>query len=96
VGRIGMNVKDFDGCTPREFNAIVEAWNTDMQNGYRETWERVRTQCFFIARSHSTDNFGPKDIMHFDWDKESGRSKTTDPIADKKHYEEIKKQRGLV
>lgn len=90
-----MNVKDFDGCTPREFSDIVEAWNTDRQNEYREAWERTRMQCYFIVRSHSADSFGPNDVIHFDWDKTPAKN-NTNPEVDKKHYEETKKQRGII
>ena len=90
-----MNVKDFDRCTPREFNAIVEAWNTDRQSEYREAWERVRMQCYFVVRAHSADRFGPNDVIHFDWDNKTSTI-NVDPLEDKKHYEEIKKQRGLI
>jgi len=98
VGRIGMSVMDFDRCTPREFNEIVEAWTTGKKNEERAEWEQTRMQCFYYVRMHTTDKLDPKDIIRFEWDnKDDGKTETCkmDPEKERQRYGEIKKKRGI-
>lgn len=93
-----MSVMDFDRCTPREFNEIVEAWTTEKKNEERAAWEQTRMQCFYYVRMHTTTNLDPKDLFRFDWDERKEDQKENnkkDPEQERKRYEEIKKKRGI-
>lgn len=99
TGCIGMSVDDFCRCTPREFQAVYEAWAEDEKRRERAAWERTRMQCTIMLQPYSKKALNPKDVFHFDWDA------STDSATDeseqltakeiRERFEKVKREQGL-
>lgn len=93
-----MAMDDWMRCTPAEFMDIWDAWNEMHERQTRDDWERARMTCLCSLQPYSGKKLKARDVMQFPWDeKEPKRSVLTaeEIAADKRHYEEVKKARGL-
>ena len=93
---MGMSIEDFDLCAPREFQAIADAWQQGQTQRYRDSWERARMMCLCALQPYSEKRLRPRDIMEFEWDKKAVQTMSEEELkADRKHYEEVKRARGI-
>ena len=96
-----MSLQDFDRCTPLEFEKIFEIWHENQQVAVRTSWEQTRQLAVCMLQPWAKKALRPRDVMEFSWDEpatgEKPRRKKTDAEreADKRHYEIVKKARGL-
>ena len=98
-----MSLQDFDLCTPLEFEKIFEKWRLRSEAAVRRSWEQTRQLAAIILQPYAQKTLQPSDVMTFEWDEEpsadasvAGTKKTAeDRAAEKRHYEEVKKARGL-
>lgn len=103
VGCIGMSLQDFDQCTPLEFNEIYECWSKERQMQIRNDWERTRQLTVRLLLPYSQKALKAEDVMEFVWDKKNdgdavaNKEKTREEIeAEARHFERVKKARGLL
>lgn len=97
---MGMSLQDFDQCTPPEFERIFGMWRESQEAAYRTGWEQTRQLAACVLLPYVSEELDPRDVMEFEWDRESReqepRKKTRrEREAEKRHYEEVKKARGL-
>jgi hypothetical protein len=92
VGRIGMSVKDFDGCTPHEFKIIMDEWE---KSHVRDEWERTRMMCLCMIQPHTSEKLSARDVMKFAWDKEEQKvvAKKRSKEEEDEHWKEVMKKR---
>ena len=101
MGRMGMSLQDFDQCTPLEFEKIFEMWRESQEVAFRTGWEQTRQLAVCILLPYASKELKPLDVMEFPWDQpdangQTRKKKTRKELeAEKKHYEEVKKARGL-
>lgn len=97
---MGMSLQDFDQCTPLEFEKIFEPWLRSQEAAFRTGWEQTRQLAMFILQPYASKMLEPRDVMEFEWDqpeKKAPVKKTRkEREAEKKHFEEVKKVRGLI
>lgn len=100
MGRMGMSLQDFDRCTPLEFEKIFEMWHESKQLALRTSWEQTRLLACCILQPYAKKELRATDVMEFEWDKpeSKGPAKKTrkEREAEKRRYEQVKKERGLV
>ena len=98
---MGMSLTDFDRCTPLEFEKIFEMWHGAQEQAIRNGWEQTRQLAVCILQPFAKKELRPRDVMEFAWDQKPagerrGKKRTREELeADKQHYEEVKKARGL-
>lgn len=96
---MGMSLQDFDQCTPLEFEKIFEMWHEARQMSIKTSWEQTRQLAVCILQPWATKELCPRDVMEFEWDqpeKKAPAKKTRkEREAERRHYEEVKKARGL-
>lgn len=98
---MGMSLQDFDLCTPLEFEKIFERWRLQAESDVRRSWEQTRQLAVVILQPYAQQPLCARDVMKFEWDEESESCcKTCDKsaeerAAERRHYEEVKKARGL-
>lgn len=104
---MGMSLQDFDLCTPLEFEKIFEKWRLRSDAAMRRSWEQTRQLAVSILQPYAQKPLEPRDVMRFEWDNEpDGESSGTvarpdikktaeERAAEKRHYEEVKRARGL-
>lgn len=98
---MGMSLLDFDRCTPPEFEKIFEKWHEAQELAVRTSWEQTRQLAVCILQPYAKKTLRPRDVMEFAWDQEKAPGKThakktgKELEAERKHFEEVKKARGL-
>ena len=95
---MGMSLQDFDRCTPLEFERIFENWREYQQLLIRTGWEQTRQLAVCILQPYAKKGLSPRDVMEFEWDepkKVPTKKSREEREAEKRHYEEVKKARGL-
>ena len=96
---MGMSLQDFDQCTPLEFEKIFEMWHDSQDMAFRTGWEQIRNLAVCILQPYATKALEPRDVMEFEWDRDGKTVVHTkseeEREAEKRHYEEVKKARGL-
>lgn len=98
---MGMSLQDFDQCTPLEFEKIFEMWHESQETAFRNSWEQIRQLAVRILMPYTDKELEPHDVMEFTWDKdadkkpESRKKSRKERETDRRHYEEVKKERGL-
>lgn len=96
---MGMSLQDFDQCTPLEFEKIFEMWHEARQMSIKTSWEQTRQLAVCILQPYATKTLEPRDVMEFEWDQPEkpmpAKKTRKEREAEKRHYEKIKKERGL-
>ena len=98
---MGMSLQDFDRCTPLEFEKIFEMWHEARQLSVRTSWEQIRQLALCMLQPWSKEELRAEDVMVFSWERaaatpqHSGQAAMT-PEERRRHYEEVKKARGLI
>ncbi len=98
---MGMSLQDFDLCTPLEFEKIFERWRLQAESDVRRSWEQTRQLAVVILQPYAQQPLCARDVMKFEWDdEEAGDGKiceksAEESAAERRHYEEVKKARGL-
>ena len=88
MGCVGMSLKDFERCTPSEFNAVVEAWNRHEEMLKKRSWEQTRTIAVWAMQPYCKKTLDPAKVMPFDWDKKNPLKKVEKSTRER--MEEIK------
>lgn len=97
-----MSLQDFDRCTPLEFEKIFEIWHENQQAAVRISWEQTRQLAVCMLQPWAKKTLKETDVMQFPWDepeakKKPRRKKTRAELeAERQHYEDVKKARGLI
>ncbi len=97
LGCIGMNLRDFERCTPSEFKAVYDCWKSREESSERGKWERVRMQCLCSLQPYSKKSLQASDIMEFPWEKEEEKVSpriSNDELLER--YKAAKKRFGLL
>lgn len=96
---MGMSLKDFDLCTPPEFKKIFEKWREGEEQQMRRSWEQTRQLALCMLQPWSKNNLEAEDVMVFSWERaaapQHSEQKAMTAAERKRHYEEVKKARGL-
>lgn len=98
---MGMSLQDSDLCTPLEFEKIFERWRLQAESDVRRSWEQTRQLAVVILQPYAQQPLCARDVMKFEWDdEEAGGGKICEKsaeerAAERRHYEEVKKARGL-
>ncbi|WP_146063074.1 hypothetical protein [Xylanibacter ruminicola] len=96
-----MSLPDFDQCTPLEFEMIFEMWHESQEVAFRTSWEQTRQLAVCVLQPYASKTLKPRDVMEFSWDQPDSKGQThkkktnAEREAEKKHFEEVKKARGL-
>ena len=96
---MGMSLQDFDQCTPLEFEKIFEMWHDSREMAFRTGWEQTRNLAVCILQPYAAKTLEPRDVMEFEWDQPEkpmpAKKTRKEREAEKRHYEEVKRARGL-
>lgn len=96
---MGMSLKDFDLCTPPEFKKIFEKWREGEEQQMRRSWEQTRQLALCMLQPWSKNKLEAEDVMVFSWERaaapQHSEQKAMTAFERKRHYEEVKKARGL-
>jgi len=102
MGCIGMSLQDFDQCTPLEFEKIYEKWQKKQQKKMQNSWEQTRQLAMCMLQPYAQRALKEEDVMIFAWDKKNDdeaivkKEKTHEELeAEARHFEKVKKARGL-
>jgi hypothetical protein len=88
TGCVGMSLRDFERCTPSEFQRVWEAWQDREQRRERTSWEQTRLLCTTLLQPYSKKALRPRDVMTFPWDTEEASPEETPAAPEKPTREE--------
>jgi len=91
---MGMRLKDFEACTPCEFDKIYKSWLEKQETDLHTGWEQARMLATIIIQAHSSSRIKITDVMRFPWDKEENGKEDVEKSTSKR-FEEMKKKAGL-
>lgn len=69
MGCLGMSLRDFERCTPFEFQSVFDAWSRRVERSEHAEWDRARYMCMCILQPYSKKKLRPTDIVEFPWEK---------------------------
>ena len=67
-----MSLRDFDLCTPLEFEEIVEQWRRREDAYMQASWEQARFVATASLQPFCRRTLRPSDIAVFSWERKAG------------------------
>lgn len=89
MGCVGMSLRDFDLCTPLEFEEIVEQWKRRQDACMQASWEQARFMAMASLQPFCKKSLKPSDITVFPWERKSGGGGIDAPKAPKSTRERM-------
>lgn len=93
MGCVGMSLRDFDACTPSEFNAIGAQWRDNQRRLSIESWDQARTIAVSFLQPYSKKPLKLTDIcvLSFDKDRLEGGHPVPKGHGDLKRMKELER-----
>lgn len=89
MGCVGMSLRDFDLCTPLEFEEIVEQWKCGQDSRMQASWEQARFMAMASLQPFCKKSLKPGDITVFPWERKSSSDGAGMPTAPKSTKERM-------
>ena len=91
MGCLGMSLREYERCTPFEFQSIFDAWSRRLEGEEHTEWDRVRYMCMCILQPYSKKKLRPTDVVVFPWERRT----ESQPEVLSKEEEEARYQAAL-
>ena len=89
MGCVGMSLRDFDLCSPLEFEEIVEQWKRGQDAHMQASWEQARFVAMASLQPFCKKSLKPSDITVFPWERKSSGDGAGMPDAPKSTKERM-------
>lgn len=89
MGCVGMSLRDFELCTPLEFEEIVEQWKCGQDARMQASWEQARFVAMASLQPFCKKSLRPGDITVFPWERKNGSNDADTPKAPKSTKERM-------
>lgn len=96
MGCLGMSLRDFERCTPFEFQSIFDAWSRRLDGAEHTEWDRIRYMCMCILQPYSKKKLRPTDVVVFPWERKSEPVEVLSKEEQEARYEAALKRYGIV
>lgn len=96
MGCLGMSLRDFERCTPFEFQSIFDAWSRRLEGAEHAEWDRIRYMCMCILQPYSKKKLRPTDVVVFPWERKSEPVEVLSKEEQEARYEAALKRYGIV
>lgn len=73
MGVVGLSLSDFMALTPRECNAVCEAYHEDREQRERSAWEQTRIAAYSSVSPWMKHKGNPAKFLPLPWDGKKGR-----------------------
>ena len=91
-----MSFADFCLMTPEELDHVFIAYNTRVEDTYKDGWERTRMLATICVQPHLKRKVQPRQLLPLPWDNKKKPYKRTETVEhQRKRAHELAKNLGL-